>query len=151
MELHRNKRSRTPWRTGLRCLSDLASQLLACMLQDRGVAAMLSGGGFDVKRGWSDAELLVSTPGCTLGRHTDVQPEGALLLIFCAGLSCRSLAWPGGRLVERVLQSGDAMLLDGRRTAHAVPDVLEKTSPFPGCPWLGKRRLAVLVRQEPRM
>merc|ERR1712087_1086269 len=82
---------------------------------------------------WSDTEVLLTTPGCVLRRHTDAQPEGSLLFIFCAGLSCRSQAWPGGRLVERVLESGDVMIIDGRRTAHAVPAVLEGTSPFPSC------------------
>mmetsp|Transcript_7392 Transcript_7392/g.27048 ORF Transcript_7392/g.27048 Transcript_7392/m.27048 type:complete len:379 (-) Transcript_7392:92-1228(-) len=146
-EWHRVKRSPTPWRTGVRALSDLAAELLAVLQADtalvRRCPALLH------SRPWNDSEVLVTTPGCTLGRHTDAQPEGSLLFIFCAGLSCKSLAWPAGRLVERTLESGDVMIMDGKRTAHAISAVLGDTSPMPQCPWLGQRRLSVLVRQCP--
>jgi len=148
VEWHRNKRSPTPWRTGLRVLGDLAEQLLRYLSRDEGLlrdAPALR----QLHRGWSDTEVLLSTPGCKLKRHRDIQPDGALLFIFCAGLSCRSLAWPGGHLTERLLESGDVMILDGRRTEHAIAAVLEDTSPFSRCPWLGQRRLSALVRQPP--
>jgi len=146
VELHSNSRSKTPWRTGLRSLSELASQLLAHLQLDADLCERIPA--LRQRRAWSDTEVLMTTPGCTLGRHTDAQPEGCLLVIFVAGLSCRSQAWPQHRLVERVLESGDAMVFDGTRTAHAVPEVLWHNS-FPvECPWLLHRRLAVLVRQS---
>lgn len=142
VEWHRNKRSQTPWRTGVRVLGDLADQVLTHLRLDVPVLQRPS-------RAWSDTEVLVTTPGCKLGRHTDAQPAGSLLCIFCAGLSCLSLAWPGGKLVQRRLESGDMMIFDGKLTPHAVPEVIQHTSPFPHCPWLGQRRLSVLVREQP--
>lgn len=151
-EVHGRKRSRTPWHTGLRVLHGFADQISALLRQDPELEAAVpalrelgSGQG----RGWNDTEVLVSSPGYKLAQHQDAQPPGSLLLVFCAGLSGRSLAWPGGRRSERMLESGDVLIFDGTATAHAVPDVLEHTSPFGDCPWLGKRRLAVLVRQAP--
>lgn len=150
VEWHRKKRSQTPWRTGLRVLHGLADEVFAYLRRDphlvAGMPALATSPG---GRPWNDTEVLVTTPGCTLGQHRDAQPDGCLLLIFCVGLSCRSQAWPGGVFTSRTLESGDVMVFDGRRTRHAVPAVLEGTSPFPTCPWLGRRRLAVLVRQQP--
>merc|ERR1712176_625995 len=100
-------------------------------------------------RGWNDAEVLVTTAGCSpLRRHTDAQPRGSLLLIFCAGLSCISQAWPGGHFLEQRLDSGDVMIFDGKLTHHAVPKAIKGSSPLT-CTWLKHRRLAVLVRQPP--
>jgi len=145
VEWHWKRESRTPWRTGLRTLSDLAEQLLEYLRMDPELSRIPA---LRQRRAWNDAEVLVTTPGCSLGRHTDAQPANCLLVIFCAGLSCRSQAWPAGRFVERVLESGDVMIFDGTRTAHAVPEVLRRKSGQPDCPWLAQRRLAVLVRQS---
>lgn len=147
VEWHRRKRSATPWCTGVRALSDVAGELLARLRTDVSLAQRFPA--LQQSRPWNDSEVLVTTPGCTLGCHRDAQPEGSLLFIFCAGLSCRSSSWPAGRLVERTLESGDVMIFDGRRTMHAISGVLGGTSPMPECPWLGKRRLSVLVRQCP--
>jgi len=145
---HKNKKSRTPWRTGISILGDVADQLLACLSQDRCLLSQVPALAH-ASREWNDAEVLVTTPGSPpLRRHTDAQPGGSLLLVFCAGLSCRSQAWPGGRLVEQRLHSGDVMIVDGRLTPHAIPEVIEGTSPLDGG-WLTNRRLAVLVRQPP--
>lgn len=151
-EAHGRKRSRTPWRTGLRVLHGFADQISALLRQDpelKTAVPALRELGSRQGRGWNDTEVLVSSPGYKLARHHDAQPPGSLLFVFCAGLSGRSLAWPGGHRSERMLESGDVLIFDGTATAHAVPDVLEHTSPFGDCPWLGKRRLAVLVRQAP--
>lgn len=144
-EIHRRKRSKTPWRTGLHVLREAADQVMEYLSRhasSRVVTGSCAGA-------WHDTEVLVTTPGCCLGRHRDAQPAGSLLLVFCAGLSCRSQSWPNGQLVDRQLESGDVAIMDGKLTEHAVPQVLPSTSPFPDCAWLGSRRLAVLVRQRP--
>jgi len=147
VDWHRSKRSATPWKTGVRVLIDAATALQKQLSKDFAKKYPC----LAVRRPWNDTEVLVTTPGCKLGKHRDAQPAGSLLFIFCCGLSCQSLSWPGGELVESVLESGDVMIIDGKRTAHAVPAVLEDTSPMPCCPWLGKRRMAVLVRQSPHL
>merc|ERR1719203_2354979 len=107
IEWHARKRSRTPWKTGLRVLADLAQQLLQHLQADVDMCERIPA--LRRQTGWNDTEVLLTTPGCTLGSHTDAQPKGSLLFIFCAGLSCRTQAWPDGAgLVERVLESGDA-------------------------------------------
>jgi hypothetical protein len=147
VEWHRNKRSQTPWRTGIKTLHALADQVMTYLRSDpelchRAPAIRRT------DRGWNDTEVLVTTPGCRLGRHRDAQPLGSLLLIFCMGLSCRSQTWPGGRLLERTLESGDVMIFDGRLTAHAVQRVIDRSSPLKiSC--LEERRMSVLVRQPP--
>ncbi|CAK0808539.1 unnamed protein product [Prorocentrum cordatum] len=145
------------WHTSprLSVLQDLASQLLAYLSAPpaegsapavpRGVLSRLR----EPRRQWNDTEVLIYNPGCRVKRHHDAQPPGSLLLVFSAGLSGSGHAWPHGQLVESVMQSGDVVIMDGKRTEHAIPDVLEGTSPFRPDEWLGNRRLAVLVREAP--
>lgn len=139
------------WKNGLHVLQDLADQLCEYLRRDgealRAVPALSSSG--TGGRGWMDTEVLVSSPGYKCGKHRDAQPPGSLLFIFCAGLSSRSRAWPNGKLLKRILESGDVLILDGTRTAHSVPEVLPCTSPFHLSPWLRDRRLSVLVRENP--
>jgi len=148
VEWHRDGNSKTPWHTGIRVLHEVVQQLLNYMRQDPLLLHRLPTLR-RLDRSWNDTEVLVSTPGCELGRHHDAQPVGSLLFIFCAGLSCRSLAWPGNNEESRQLESGDVMVLDGTMTAHAVPEVIAGTSPFTDCSWLSQRRLSVLVREIP--
>eukprot|EP00747_Dinoflagellata_sp_TGD_P168648 gnl/TRDRNA2_/TRDRNA2_195560_c0_seq2.p1 gnl/TRDRNA2_/TRDRNA2_195560_c0~~gnl/TRDRNA2_/TRDRNA2_195560_c0_seq2.p1 ORF type:complete len:366 (-),score=41.67 gnl/TRDRNA2_/TRDRNA2_195560_c0_seq2:34-972(-) len=145
-KLH-NKRTKYPWRTGLRSedLNALATKLLDTLYQSHPDVPLL----WSRYRGWNDTEVLVYNAGCKVGRHRDAQPQGSLLLIFCAGLASVSKAWPGGREITMRLESGDVMIFDGK-TEHSVPRCgIPDTSPFPHDPWLGRRRLAVLVRQSP--
>ncbi|CAE7630254.1 unnamed protein product [Symbiodinium pilosum] len=146
VQKHLHHRTANPWHTGIRVLHDLADSIRcdlarshACQVPDLRRA----------HRGWSDTEVMVSGPGFKLKRHTDLQPAGSLLFIFSIGLASNSQAWPGGVLKEVRLESGDLMILDGRRTAHAVPCLVPRSSPFPKCPWLATRRLVVLVRERP--
>ncbi|CAE7858202.1 unnamed protein product [Symbiodinium necroappetens] len=143
---HAERRSVDPWSTGIRVLHDLAETIRLDLC--RAYAAQVP----ELRRphrGWSDTEVMVSGPKFKLNRHTDLQPAGSLLFIFSIGLASNSQAWPGGVLKEACLQSGDLMILDGRRTAHAVPRLVPRSSPFPKCPWLANRRLVVLVRERP--
>jgi len=148
-EIHSHRRSQTPWRTGLHVLRDVSNQLVEHLLDDPDICRYLPALKQWPGPGWNDTEVLLSTPGCRLSPHHDAQPPGSLLLVYCVGLSALSQAWPDGILHERILESGDVMIFDGKLTRHAVPRVLEGTSPFTTCPWLGHRRLAVLVRQRP--
>ena len=144
VQKHAQRRAANPWRTGIRVLHDLADSIREDLAQTHGAEVP------DLRRphrGWSDSEVMVSGPGFQLKRHTDLQPSGSLLFIFSIGLTSNSQAWPCGVLKEARLESGDLMILDGKRTAHAVPSLVPRSSPFPSCPWLGTRRLVVLVRE----
>mmetsp|Transcript_106908 Transcript_106908/g.297717 ORF Transcript_106908/g.297717 Transcript_106908/m.297717 type:complete len:328 (+) Transcript_106908:84-1067(+) len=100
-------------------------------------------------RGYFSRNVLVYSGGSGKNAHRDSEPAGSLVFVFCAGLSCRSSAWPGNQQVTVQLDSGDCMIFDGRRTKHQVHKCIPGTSPFPHDDWLGSRRLATLNRQRP--
>mmetsp|Transcript_18685 Transcript_18685/g.38095 ORF Transcript_18685/g.38095 Transcript_18685/m.38095 type:complete len:167 (-) Transcript_18685:236-736(-) len=148
VERFHKRRTKQPWRTGLR-MEDLhatADSLLRELRELHPDVPLLK----PRDRGWNDTELLVyNQGGAKVGPHEDAQPKGSLLFIFCAGLASRSVAWPGGREVQLLLESGDVMVIEGK-TCHAVPESgIARTSPFPAGTWLGRRRLAILIRQQP--
>eukprot|EP00927_Polykrikos_kofoidii_P012204 TRINITY_DN15247_c0_g1_i1.p1 TRINITY_DN15247_c0_g1~~TRINITY_DN15247_c0_g1_i1.p1 ORF type:complete len:345 (-),score=54.79 TRINITY_DN15247_c0_g1_i1:396-1430(-) len=149
IDWHRSRRSKTPWRTGLRVrsLEGCAERLLTLMREDQALVARFPKQ-LNHDRGFNDTEVVVADSGKGVGPHTDVQPDGSLLFIFAAGLTSASRAWPGDEQVDVRLESGDVMVFDGGRTLHAVPKVFARTSPFPGDPWLGTRRLVALVRER---
>lgn len=119
-------------------------------------------------RGYCSKDINVYSKGGGTGPHQDAQEFGRLVFVFCAGLSCDSSVWLGGRPVPNndrqasakwlkqqgftevpiQMQSGDVMIFEGK-TWHQVRECVPHSSPpvMKG-DWLQNQRLSILVRKR---
>jgi len=101
--------------------------------------------------GWSDSWVGLWAGGESMRPHRDGVAGGSVLVVFSLGLDTQSNTWLEGQLVERVLRSGDCMVLDGAMVRHSIQVLNTSSMPLQENTWLRDSRCSVLVRQRPPM
>jgi hypothetical protein len=99
--------------------------------------------------GWSDSWVGLWAGGESMRPHRDGVAGGSLLVVFSLGLDTQSNTWHEGQLVERVLRSGDCMVVDRAMVRHSVAVLNTSSMPLQENTWLRDGRCSVLVRQRP--